>query len=98
MKISRIQTQNKDFNGNSYTEFKLFCFSSSGNVCVTTTGRTSVCFVSENGTVLDETRLDKATLKSGDIVSFWRDDLGKLVQIDVLVSEGSTDVLSDLPL
>ncbi len=91
MKLVRLTKTPKDYNGISYNEYKLYCVGSNGNICITTTGKVNVLYLAEDGTVLDDTKLDKVTLNIGDDLTFWRDDLGKLVQIDILVLDNNLE-------
>ena len=97
MKLVRFTKIPKDYNGIAYNEYKLYCVGSNGNVCISTTGKVNVLCLTEDGTVLDDTKLDKVTLNIGDNLTVWRDDLGKLVHIDLLVEDKASEASSDVP-
>lgn len=89
MIIKNIRIVDKDFNGVPYKEFSIYVLDNRMQRIYQTTGKTNCVYVDQDGTVLDELRLDKAVLNPGDQISLWFDQSNKIAQIDVLVHDNS---------
>lgn len=85
MKIIKVQTQEKDYNGIPYTEYKIYGLQNGNNVIVTCSGSVETLLIEEEtGAVCASGPLKSLVLKAGDDIIVWRNEsTGKVQQIDV---------------
>lgn len=89
MKITKIQTAPKTYNGIPYTEYKIYANQNGQFVIVTCTGKTPTFLIdAETGDQIANGQgpLSQMPVRAGDNIVVWRNEAnGRVHQIDVLV-------------
>lgn len=87
MKLIKMTTTTKEYNGNVYNEYTFQLRDGNFNRIVKTTGRTELVLVDpETGEELSTGKLDEydnSLIPTGCNIEFWFDLIGKISRIDV---------------
>lgn len=97
MKIIRINTEDREYNGNIYKYYTIYALSEGKKVLVGCPASTPIQVVDKDGLpVLEIIKLGKFDLRVGDNIEVWyQDNSARVAQIDVVHAQEAQE---DMPL